>query len=303
MHALNASLPDDGVMSTSVARFNPASTCPPAGFPRAISTSTEFGPGGDPSIRALIAAHPTLGKLNDEDRSLLLRWSKFRNVKRRETICCQGSLPNAVFVVLEGYLKASLPLANGSEVLLDILSPGDHAGELLVLQDHPHEANITALTPCRLLMIDARHFRQVFGCRPEGLLAILRSTAEQLQRSREQLLDLRAMSAPARLAKALIFLARLPAPAHLPAPARLPAPEGKAREWLPLRLSQSELGALTGLCREVVNKTLGIWRDAGAIEMSGGRVTSVDVAAISGMMEEEVFRETEESFPLARRQG
>ena len=46
------------------------------------------------------------------------------------------------------------------------------------------------------------------------------------------------------------------------------------------RLSQRELGAMTGLIRESINKHLKAWRAAGWVELSGGSVTLRDVRAL-----------------------
>jgi CRP/FNR family cyclic AMP-dependent transcriptional regulator len=229
----------------------------------------------DGTADTLSAAHPTLGRLTEQSRRALLRWSRFRAVKRREAVWRQGDLAGAVILVVHGYLKRSIPLADGNDVLLGIVGPGDCAGETTVLLEQPHDANLTALSECVLLMIDARQFRHAFGQEPEALLAIMRSTTEDLQKTTQQLLDGRARTTPGRLAKVLLCLPRSPSP----------RPGGSTS--LCLRLSQSELGAMAGICREVVNRYLAIWRDAGWVELSDGRVTSFDMTAIANLSRDE----------------
>jgi hypothetical protein len=46
------------------------------------------------------------------------------------------------------------------------------------------------------------------------------------------------------------------------------------------KLSQRELGAMTGLIRESINKHLNAWRAAGWVELEGGSVTLRDVGAL-----------------------
>ena len=157
-----------------------------------------------------------------------------------------------------------------------IAGRGDCVGEILALQMREHDANATALSACRLLMIDARRFRQVFERKPDGLMALLRLADGQLQTTVERLLDSRARTAPVRLAKALLEVARLPGSGPDDSPC------------LPLRLSQSELGVMAGMSREMVNKHLAMWRDAGWIRMSGGTVAWVDTDALSAMSCEDI---------------
>jgi hypothetical protein len=44
---------------------------------------------------------------------------------------------------------------------------------------------------------------------------------------------------------------------------------------------------MAGICREVVNRYLAIWRDAGWVELSDGRVTSFDMTAIANLSRDE----------------
>ena len=71
-----------------------------------------------------------------------------------------------------------------------------------------------------------------------------------------------------RLAKALLHLAELHS-------ARL-----EEALQIDFRLSQRELGAMTGLIRESINKHLKAWRAAGWVALSGGMVTLRDVRAL-----------------------
>jgi CRP/FNR family cyclic AMP-dependent transcriptional regulator len=257
-------------------RIDPTLTYPVMVRSHPVPAATPTGPATDPAVRRLIAAHPALGLLSEQDRITLLHGANLGVLKRQEVICYQGDPAAHVILVLEGFLKLSATLADGSEVFVAIAGRGDCVGEILALQTREHDANATALSACRLLMIDARRFRQVFERKPEGLMALLRLADGQLQTAVERLLDSRARTAPVRLAKALLEVARLPDSGLEGSPC------------LPLRLSQSELGVMAGMSREMVNKHLALWRDAGWIRMSGGTVASVNADALSAMSCEDI---------------
>jgi CRP-like cAMP-binding protein len=233
------------------------------------SNICDSGPGADPAVHALVKSHPVFRILPDEERGALLRRSRIRCQKRLGIVCHQGDPARSVMLVLDGYLKQSVPLLDGGEVLLDIVKPGDCINELLVLQERSHDLKVTALSPCRLLLFDATQFRRALDRNPKGLLAVLQLARNLIERTTEQLMDLRERSAAARLAKALLRLAGLS------------SSRPNKRASLSLRLSQSELSFLAGMSREIVNKYLRVWRDAGWVEMLGGTVASVDVDALS----------------------
>lgn len=223
----------------------------------------------------LIAGHSALGSLPEADRLSLMQWSTIRVLQRRETIFRCGDPGRTVVLVLEGYVKLSTALADGREVVLEIVGPGGCFGELAVLNKWPREADAMTLSRCRVLAIDGRQFTQVIERRPEGMLAVTRMVSERLQRAMEQVVDALVLPAPARLAKALILLAKLRSSGL------------HHGDRIPLRLSQSELGSMTGLTRESVNKHLGAWRDAGWILLSRGSVTLLDIAALSDLLHEQ----------------
>jgi CRP/FNR family transcriptional regulator, cyclic AMP receptor protein len=227
-----------------------------------IPTAAEFGPATDPVVRNALAVHPALGTLSEQGRRTLLRWSRIRTLKRREVICRQGDPATTVILVLEGYLKLSVSLPDGAEVFLDIAAPGECAGEMAALDRLTHDADFTALSPCRLLIIDGRQFWRAFEGRPEASMAIVRLAADRLRRTTAQVVGLGGQTAAARLAKVLLRLASLASP-------------------VPLQLSQGELGVMIGASREVVNKQLRDWRDAGWIQMTGGIVTSIEPTALA----------------------
>jgi CRP-like cAMP-binding protein len=52
-----------------------------------------------------------------------------------------------------------------------------------------------------------------------------------------------------------------------------------------LPLSQRELGAMTGLIRESINKHLGTWRDAGWLSQAGRTITLHNLPALRALLE------------------
>jgi CRP-like cAMP-binding protein len=98
------------------------------------------------------------------------------------------------------------------------------------------------------------------------MFAAIRLLSDRLSAVTEQGMDAVSLPAPVRLAKALLHLAGL----H----------SQRVDECLHIgfRLSQRELGAMTGLIRESINKHLNAWLVAGWIELVGGSVTLCDGA-------------------------
>jgi CRP-like cAMP-binding protein len=91
-------------------------------------------------------------------------------------------------------------------------------------------------------------------------------------------MDAVALPASVRLAKALLHLADL----H--------SQRVNGHVQIGFRLSQRELGAMTGLIRESINKHLKAWRAAGWVSLSGGTVTLRDEHALRNFVRDNEAR-------------
>jgi len=222
-------------------------------------------------VAALIARHGMLGCLPEGDRQELLRWSTIRTLGERKCIFRRGDPGHTVIVVLAGYVKLSSLAADGRDVVLEIVCPGGCFGELAVLNNAPRAADATTISRCRLLAIDGRQFLQVMGRSIEGMRAVMTLISRRLRAATQRIMDIVALPATARVAKALLELAEL----------HCETTRNGAR--IALRISQAELGGMTDLTRESVNKQLAALRDAGLISQSGGSVTLFDIAALDAV--------------------
>jgi CRP-like cAMP-binding protein len=219
-------------------------------------------------ILKVVRAHAILGCLNEHDLLDLVRQSPVRTLPKDRVMFHLGDEGRSVVLVLQGYVKLSAMAAHGREVVLEIAGPGTVFGELAVLNDARRKADARTLTATRVLAIDGALFRSMVARTPEAMFAAIRLLSERLFAITAQGMDAVSLPAPVRLAKALLHLARLHSQQVI------------GGTHIGVRLSQRELGAMTGLIRESINKHLKAWRAAGWIELAGGSVTLRDVDAL-----------------------
>ncbi len=212
--------------------------------------------------------HELLRQFDPEDLRVLVDRATVKTYDERGVLFSQGEVGQTVLVVVHGYLKLSILTAGGREVVLDVVGPGDVFGELAVLTDRPRAATAVALAPCALFVLDGRAFAEALARSPAAMFWMIRLLGRRVNRTTEQMTDGLDLPAPVRLAKALMELSAL----------HSRPVEGGLR--LELALSQRELGGMTGLIRESINKHLGGWRDAGWLSLSGRAITLHDVAAL-----------------------
>ena len=96
----------------------------------------------------------------------------------------EGWIPSYLYVVLSGELDVWTTGDSGGEPRkVNTLGPGDHFGEVGLIEGMPSTATVTTTTPCNLLRIPARDFLDVTGSSPAVQAALSRSVGGAMARS------------------------------------------------------------------------------------------------------------------------
>ena len=219
-----------------------------------------------------LSRHRALRLVDRPELEKLVAYAQMRALPARSRLFAAGDVGSALYVVVSGWLKLSREGPNGRDVVLEVAGAGSLFGELAVICGLPRAADAIALTPCNLLCIDGRALVSALRRSPDATLEIVRMLGERLARTTAQMEET-LMPAEPRLARALTRLAALD-----------PRPS-KAGLDVDIGLSQRELGEMTGLARESINKQLSLWRDAGIVALNGRVVTLLDAQALRDVAE------------------
>src|SRR5215218_1408451 len=149
------------------------------------------------------------------------------------------------YIVLDGTLKVSTIEANGRELTLALLGPGEIVGELALADRAARSADVTALEPAVLVWIDRGTFerlRREISSITENLLRLL---ARRLRLVNAQLQAVATLDVHGRVARQLLALADVLGEEQ---------PDGGLR--IPLRITQSDLASLVAATRVRVNEVL-----------------------------------------------
>ena len=225
----------------------------------------------------LLGKHRILRHLPQPDLQALVRGAAVQKYLDRDPLFAQGDEGQSVVAVVEGFVKLSSSTAAGREVVLEIVGPGGVFGELAVLNGWPRSADAQALGTVRVLAIEGKSFLRALERAPAGLFELCKLLSERLRRATEQITDGVDLPAAARLAKALMQLAGLHS--H-------PGPDGL---HIDLNLSQRELGGMTGLTRESINKHLAAWRDSEWVRLSDGGIVLINPRALRDLFAVDVL--------------
>lgn len=138
---------------------------------------------------ARLKSVPLFNTLTKKELELVLKQADHLRFSARHTVVRQGTTGEEVWMVIEGELTVN---RGGEEVAR--LGPGDHFGELSVIDARPRDASVVAATPVELLVIGRRRFWALL----EGSPTLLRKVLVDLAR---RLHELDAADTAARLAR------------------------------------------------------------------------------------------------------
>jgi CRP/FNR family transcriptional regulator, cyclic AMP receptor protein len=220
---------------------------------------------GRPVLESL-ATIPFFAGLDPDALERLASGMRSRRFRRGEVIFHVGDPGDALFVIVSGDVKISLPSETGEEAILATLRPGAVFGELALLDGAPRSASATALSATETVVLPRDRFRDLIATEAGVRDALLASIAGELRRLTQHVEELHFLDITGRLAARLVRLAE---------EGGSPTDDGALR--LRANLTQADLAAMVGCTRQSVNKLLGQFTEDGLIrqEREGIVVTNL----------------------------
>jgi CRP-like cAMP-binding protein len=219
------------------------------------------------SMTDALAAVPLFAGLDADGLADLARGMRVRRFRRGETVFHLGDPGDALFIVMAGSIKITLPADTGDEAILATLRSGDFFGELALLDGAPRSATAVAIEPTETYVLSRDGFRELIASQALMREALLATLAAEVRRLTNHVEELHFLDITGRLASRLVRLAAESGADRLP--------DGAVRLAGPL--TQGDLAAMIGCTRQSVNKLLGLFSDDGLIRLERDRIVVVDL--------------------------
>jgi CRP/FNR family transcriptional regulator, cyclic AMP receptor protein len=210
--------------------------------------------------------------LSPEERAAIAARARIRAVSAGETIFAIGSPGDQMMALLDGTIRISVPSAEGKELLLAIIQPGEVFGELTVLDGKERSADAIAQKACSLAILDRQDILSFFERNPSAWPKLVEVLCQRLRRTDQAFAEVALLELPARLAKTMLRLLDVQT---IPAQAKAPT----------IGFSQRELANMVGGTRESVNKCLRDWQRNGIVRVSEGSIIITNRPALEHMSE------------------
>ena len=170
----------------------------------------------------------------------------------------QGDLGNVAFIVRTGHVEIVVESADGRDLVLYEVGPGDHFGEMALLEGLPRSASAVCTEPSELLAITRDDLLRELERHPSIMLRMLQAMSRRLRLTDRRLEGLAFHDAAIRLAETLW---------------RVSQTDGALRV---ARIHQDDLAARVGVSRQTVNRVLGEWRRRGLVSVARGEIRLPD---------------------------
>jgi uncharacterized membrane protein len=125
---------------------------------------------------------PLLQTLPPDDRARVQERLQELRVTRGTVLFNRGDQGDRLFVIAEGQVEAFMPAEHGNpRVSLRRMGPGDHFGELAVVDGGLRTASVMAVADTRLFTLGRADFLEAVLASPQGARVLVEAMASQLR--------------------------------------------------------------------------------------------------------------------------
>lgn len=204
--------------------------------------------------------------LSDEDKTYLADISKMVECLRGQPFYLSRDVSDKIYLVKKGRVRLGMVNADGNEITLDVLGPGEIFGELAVT-DEKRRSHFAEATEDSLVCIFSRtHFHKFLTEHPDLTFNIMKLIGFRLREIETRLQDLTFKSVSERLKTTLL---------------RLTERHGiKEANGIRLKITQKEIAYLVGATREAVAEEIARLKRAGLLQTAYRSLLIPDLEAL-----------------------
>ena len=209
---------------------------------------------------AVLKAVPLFASFPEDQLRMLTTVVSRKSVTRSTMVMAAGDATDSLYIVLSGRLKVMMSDAEGKEVILAILGPGEFFGEMGLIDDEPRSASVVALEACELLGITKRDFKKALADNFEMTMAVMRGLVKRLREADRKIGSLALLDVYGRVARLLLDMAE----------------NVDGEKVVTKRLPKQDIAKMIGASREMVSRVMKDLQTGGYIEMRGSTIVLRD---------------------------
>ncbi len=180
-----------------------------------------------------------------------------RSYPPKHTIVHAGSVPQTLYLILEGSVSVLVEDTNGREMVLAYLNPGEFFGEMCLFpEQETRTAIVRTRSPTLVAEVGYQAFRAFNREHPDIMFEVAGQLATRLRDTSRRLRDLTFLDVAGRLARTLLDLTQ--------------QPDAKVNaKGTVVRISRQELARIVGCSREMAGRVLKKLEEDGLVATQG----------------------------------
>src|SRR4051812_10557309 len=210
-----------------------------------------------------LATVPLFSGLQRDEIQRFADLTRERSYPKGSVILFQDDPGDSLFVLRAGRVKVVLIGEDGREVILGVLEPGAHFGELALIDDQPRSAHVIAMDDAQLLILRREDFRRRVEANPSVAWALLTELSRRLRRADQKIGGLVLLDVPGRIARLLLDLAN-----------------ESSGPTIEKALTHQTIAQMIGASRETVSRAMKEFQDEGLIRVERRRIALGDRDAL-----------------------
>ena len=175
---------------------------------------------------------------------------RVRRFTDRQLIHARGDIPDGMFSIISGSVRATTSSDEGKEALLAIMEPGAWFGESSLFDGMPRAYHAHAQNDCELLFVPRSDIERLLDQRPQIYRNVVRLLCQRIRLSLVLLETNALLPLEGRLASRLLILAQI-------------EEHSISHE---LHVTQEDLSQMLGITRQSISRVLKLWETQGIIE-------------------------------------
>jgi CRP/FNR family transcriptional regulator, cyclic AMP receptor protein len=203
---------------------------------------------------------PLFASFPDDQLRTLVTVVTRRSAPRSSVIMAAGDAIDSLYIVISGRLKVMMGDADGKEVILSLIGPGEFFGEMGLIDDSPRSASVVAIEPCELLAITKRDFRKCLQENFEMSMTVMRGLVRRLREADRKIGSLALLDVYGRVARLLLDMAE----------------NVNGEKIVTKRLPKQDIAKMIGASREMVSRVMKDLQTGGYIEVRGSSIVLRD---------------------------
>lgn len=202
-----------------------------------------------------LATIPLFRGIDPDELAKFGELARERSYPKGSVILFQDDPGDSLFVLRSGRVKVVLIGEDGREVILGVLEPGAHFGELALIDDQPRSAHVIAMDDSQLLILRREDFRRRVDANPSVAWALLQELSRRLRRADEKIGGLVLLDVPGRIARLLLDLS-----------------DESSGPTIEKTLTHQTIAQMIGASRETVSRAMKDFQETGLIRVERRRI-------------------------------